>query len=139
MSIGYSALPLATPAVYILFTKLVDITGPKKSRDKVETTNHDNTSRKKSFIPAFLGTGDPTFKVQFQKSWKVQLDSMVESGTTFGWQIGIPDGAGGIIGSTLAFSAFVSDLGDMTPLKDLIECDITLCIIDSTVTFTPAT
>jgi hypothetical protein len=93
MLVRRSPFPAATPAVYTTVPELVTITPPGYSRNKIETSTHNDGSE--SFVLGIIRQGDLTFRVNWlpENAEHAQILADFNANTKAVWQIAFPSGA----------------------------------------------
>lgn len=126
LKIGNGGTPTET---FATIAEVTDISGPKMSLDKIETTSHDSVDGWKEYIGGLLSAGDVTFDVNFSPTGATHgytsglLRDMVQR-TKRSFQIVFPDAGR----TTWLFTALVTGFDPKSPVEDALTASITLTI-----------
>jgi hypothetical protein len=119
---GYALSSSATSGgTYAPIAEILDLKPGKKVVEKIVIQRNDSPDLFGEKIPGWKDVGDWDVKVVYDKDKRVALEAMV--GVPKFWKFVRPDGT-----STSAFAAFMSELGDETPLKQEMSCDFKLTV-----------
>lgn len=119
MTLGYGS---AAEGPFTGIANIVDVQ-PGKSTVEVITVSNQLHGAITSAVSKYAGetdVSDVTFKVRYAKAAYATIEAL--KATEKYWEIGYPDGA------TEVFSGFISEIGNVTPLKEHIESEITIAV-----------
>lgn len=123
--IGYSADGQA----YTDLAKVVDLTPPPATVEKVDTSHMQSPDQWKTYDPSWKEAGDCEVAIQFEKALTATLYGLLA--VPKNWQITYSDG------STLKWDGFLSEIGPETPMDDIVTVGLTITASGKP-TYTPA-
>lgn len=112
--------------VYTTIAEVKDITGPAVTADIQEVTNMDSASFFKEYIPTLKDGGEVTFDCNWTGASATQNQLVTDYGnrTLRNFQIVTTH----LSPKTVAFSAYITNLGHTFPVADAVKRAVTLRI-----------
>jgi len=101
---------------------IISVSGPDQSRDSIDISTMDSTTKWREFIPGMLDAGEITFDVNYDGSdgGNANVLSGAIAEATEAWTITFPDT------STWVASGFITGLGHAIPFDDKITQSVTI-------------
>lgn len=109
---------------YTAISEINSINGPNMSREMIDTTSLDTTGGYRTFVPSFRDGGEVILSCNFDRDNYITFLNDFQSSDISYWQIVFPDTGN----TTFEFAAYVSALGQASPLDDKLTMDVTLKI-----------
>lgn len=118
----------ASPEV---FTALAEVTGiniPNVSKDSVEVTHTDSSSKWREFIPGLRDAGEVQITLNMTKAAIVILNTEMAKDVTTNYQVTLPTS----VASTWAFTGFITNISGDEPIGDRMTAQATFKVTGST-------
>jgi predicted secreted protein len=108
---------------------ITTITGPSQTRDPIDISTMDSTSKHREFIPGMLDAGELTFTCNYDGTaagTANELDTL-KTATAMTWTVTFDDaGPTTETNSSWASAGFVTALGHAVPFDDKITQDVSV-------------
>lgn len=104
---------------------VMSISGPNQTRDSVDVSTMDSTSKTREFVPCMLDPGELTLEMNYDAtaSGTAHLLDAAQTNTEATWTLTFP---GGGTTSTWACKGFITALGHAVPFDDKVTQSLTL-------------
>lgn len=104
---------------------IISISGPNQTRDSVDVSTMDSTSKMREFLPAMLDAGEVTFELNYDGTAAGTANDLntAKSATAATWTIVFP---GGGTTSSWASAGFITALGHAVPFDDKVTQSVTI-------------
>ena len=118
-----------SPENFTTIAEVRDITGPQRTRNTIDVTNHSSPNGYEEFVMAIKRSGQMTFEVNFLGTTNATQDASTglwadyENGTKSNWKMVLPSSYG-----TISFAAYVMGIENKAPVDGALTANITLKI-----------
>lgn len=118
---------VASPTNYITVGRVISISGPQISSERIEITTLDSAGGYKEYIGGLKDGGEIQLEVYWKKSdaKQVILRNAVDDGTQLPFQITWPDSPATVCSGTIIVSSFGMNTAANEGVKATISCKLT--------------
>jgi len=126
MSAGATGIGLALTAATVKIADIYNIGGPSMSRNAIDNTTFDNTSKFRTYFTGLRDGGTVTFDVIFTKAGYTALLGHFNTDATIAYVLTMPAAADAAV---ISFSGMVTDMPLTVPLDDKITVSVTIKVV----------
>lgn len=122
---------VTTPANWTAVGNVISITGPSQTRDSLDISTMDSTSKYREFTPGMLDAGEITFDVNYDGSSSGEANSLstLFTASAYTWGVSFGDNSTSTVVTHNSYwrsDGIITALGHAIPFDDKITQSITI-------------